>query len=179
MTASRKTKEVGAQLISKATIRSLATAESFARGRSYFDDGAVSDVRRRGDQVTAEVEGSEFEPYQVSIRLHGGGVADAHCSCPYDWGGYCKHIVAVLLKLADANTKVIERKTLTELLPGSIALWSLIPNHATQAHTRRRTSPPADRRSATSVSLLGKSQLELARDYASPRSLATSRRLSR
>jgi uncharacterized Zn finger protein len=109
---------VGAQPISKETIRALATAESFARGRTYFDDGAVSDLRRRDDQLTAEVEGSEFEPYQVSIRLHDGGVADAHCTCPYDYGGYCKHVVAVLLKLADAKTKVIERKPLAELLAG-------------------------------------------------------------
>src|SRR5262249_46063272 len=66
----------------------------------------------------AEVEGSEFEPYQVSIRVHDGGVADAHCTCPYDWGGYCKHIVVVLLKFADANTKVVERKPLAQLLAG-------------------------------------------------------------
>jgi uncharacterized Zn finger protein len=117
MTAARKTNE-GAQPISKETIRALATAESFARGRSYFDDGAVSDLCRRGDRLTAEVEGSEFEPYQVSIRLHDGGVADAHCTCPYDWGGYCKHIVAVLLKFADAKTKVVEHKPLAELLAG-------------------------------------------------------------
>lgn len=39
------------------TIRALATPESFARGRSYFDDGAVSDLIRRGDRLTAEVEG--------------------------------------------------------------------------------------------------------------------------
>jgi uncharacterized Zn finger protein len=66
--------------------------------------------------MTAEVEGSEFEPYQVSIRLHDGGVADGHCTCPYDYGGHCKHIVAVLLKLADPKTKVIEHKPLAELL---------------------------------------------------------------
>ena len=69
--------------------------------------------------MTAEVEGSEFEPYQVLIRLHDGGIADAHCTCPYDWGGYCNHIVAVLLKFADAKTrKVVERKPLAELLAG-------------------------------------------------------------
>jgi uncharacterized Zn finger protein len=104
--------------ITERTIRALATPESFARGRSYFDDGAVSDLVRRGDRLTAEVQGSEFTPYQVSIRLHDGGVAKARCSCPYDWGGYCKHIVAVLLKFADETTHVIERKPLAALLRG-------------------------------------------------------------
>jgi uncharacterized Zn finger protein len=118
MTAARKPKEAAAERISKETIRALATPESFARGRSYFDDGAVSDLRRRADRLTAEVEGSEFEPYRVSIRLHDKGVADAHCTCPYDRGGYCKHIVAVLLKLADAKTRIIEHKPLAELLVG-------------------------------------------------------------
>jgi uncharacterized Zn finger protein len=66
--------------------------------------------------LTAEVEGSEFEPYQVSIRLHDGGVADAPCTCPYDWGGHCKHILAVLLKLTDEKTRVIKRKPTAYLL---------------------------------------------------------------
>jgi uncharacterized Zn finger protein len=104
--------------VTQDTIRALATPESFARGRSYFDDGAVSDLIRRGDRLTAEVEGSEFEPYQVSVRLHDGGVAEARCTCPYDWGGYCKHIVAVLLKFADEATRIIERKPIGDLLRG-------------------------------------------------------------
>ena len=116
MNATRNADKVAKQRISKEMIRALASAESFARGRSYASDGAVSDLLRRGDRLTAEVEGSEFEPYQVSIGLHGDGVADAHCTCPYDWGGYCKHIVAVLLKFADENTPVVERKPIAELL---------------------------------------------------------------
>jgi uncharacterized Zn finger protein len=116
MNATRNANKVAKRRISKEMIRALANAESFARGRSYASDGSVSDLLRRGDRLTAEVEGSEFEPYQVSIRLHGDGVADAHCTCPYDWGGYCKHIVAVLLKFADEKTPVIERKPIAELL---------------------------------------------------------------
>ncbi len=104
--------------ITEQTIRALATPESLARGRSYFDDGAVSDLIQRGDRLTAEVEGSEFAPYEVSIRLHDDGVAEARCSCPHDWGGYCKHIVAVLLKFADETTRIIERKPIAELLRG-------------------------------------------------------------
>src|SRR5262245_61974411 len=104
--------------ITERTIRALATPESFARGRSYLDEGAVSDLIRRGDRLTAEVEGSDFAPYQVSIGLHDGGVAEARCTCPYDWGGYCKHIVAVLLKFANEPTRTIERKSLAELLRG-------------------------------------------------------------
>ena len=118
MNTARKREEVAKRTVTAETVRALATAKSFARGRRYVAGGAVSDLVRRGDRLTAEVEGSEFEPYQVAIRLHDGGVADAHCSCPYDWGGYCKHIVAVLLEFADQTAKIIERKPIAELLAG-------------------------------------------------------------
>ena len=122
--------------VTQEIIRALATPESFARGRSYFDDGAVSDLIQRAGRLTAEVEGSEFAPYQVSIRLHDGGVAEAWCSCPYDWGGYCKHIVAVLLKFADETTHVIERKPLAELLRG------LDQSHLIELLEKRADSDP-------------------------------------
>src|SRR5262249_15250767 len=96
-------------LITEKTIRALANAKSFARGKEYFCDGAVSDVIRRGNRVTAEVEGSDL--YEVTIELGDDGdepVADAECTCPYDWGGYCKHVVAVLLKLAHGSDDVTE-----------------------------------------------------------------------
>lgn len=50
-------------------IRSLATEESFARSKRYFRSGAVSELVRRGDVVTAQVEGSEFAPYGVTVTL--------------------------------------------------------------------------------------------------------------
>src|SRR5215471_18729584 len=94
-------------LITEKTIRELANAKSFARGKEYFRDGAVSDVIRRGNRVTAEVEGSDL--YEVMIVLDDGGVAEARCTCPYDWDGYCKHVVAVLLKLAHGAEGVTDR----------------------------------------------------------------------
>ena len=88
-------------------IRALTTHETFERGREYWRNGAVSTLVKRGDELTAQVEGSEIEPYRVTVRLHEGGVADAHCTCAYDWGGYCKHVVAMLLKFAkDPGTAV-------------------------------------------------------------------------
>src|SRR5262249_12299564 len=97
-------------LITEKTIRALANAKSFARGNEYFRDGAVSDVIRRGNRVTAEVEGSDL--YEVTIELGDDGdepIAEAECTCPYDWDGYCKHVVAVLLKLALESDEVTER----------------------------------------------------------------------
>lgn len=41
--------------------------------------------------------GSEPLPYHISARLGTSGIQETACSCPYDWGGDCKHIVALLL----------------------------------------------------------------------------------
>jgi uncharacterized Zn finger protein len=104
--------------LSEATIRNLTTAESFSRGQEYLRAGAVLGVEQRDDLLLAEVEGSEYEPYQVLIRLDAGGVVDADCTCPYDWGGYCKHIVAVLLTLVQQPDRVAERTPVDSLLCG-------------------------------------------------------------
>ena len=49
--------------------------------------------------------GSEWDPYQVGVIFLGGDFT-ASCTCPYDWGGYCKHVVATLLTVNDDNSPV-------------------------------------------------------------------------
>src|SRR4026207_657608 len=83
--------------LSEATIRAQSSPDSFSRGRSYYDRGAVSDLALRGATLRAEVEGSQYAPYRFTIPFDQGGIPSASCTCPYDWGGWCKHIVAVLL----------------------------------------------------------------------------------
>jgi uncharacterized Zn finger protein len=83
--------------LTAATIRELARSTSYDRGQSYYERGAVNDVVRRGDTVQATVEGSQYQPYTVTIEFDDAGVAGTDCSCPYDHGGICKHRVAVLL----------------------------------------------------------------------------------
>lgn len=83
--------------LTEATIRELARSKSYNRGQSYYERGAVSDVVRRGETVQADVKGSQYQPYTVTIEFDDAGVARTNCSCPYDHGGICKHRVAVLL----------------------------------------------------------------------------------
>ena len=104
--------------LTEATIRNLTTAQSFSRGQAYLRGGAVLEIKQRDDLLLAEVEGSEYEPYQVRVRLDAGGIVDADCTCPYDWGGYCKHIVAVLLAFVQQPDRVTERTPVVSLLSG-------------------------------------------------------------
>ena len=82
-----------------------------ARGRDYYYDERVDEIDWDGSQVTAEVYGSDVDPYKVEIGfIEGGGVAWWFCDCPYDQGDVCKHIVAVLLALQEeAEEKPLEK----------------------------------------------------------------------
>ncbi|MBP1467964.1 SWIM zinc finger domain-containing protein [Candidatus Chloroploca sp. M-50] len=103
--------------LSEAQIRQYASGESFARGRHYAEEGAVGSLVLRGDLLRAEVEGSAYAPYRVTVRIDAGGVRAASCTCPYDWGGWCKHIIATLLVYAKAEPDAIEvRPPLAALL---------------------------------------------------------------
>lgn len=55
--------------------------------------------------MKAKVQGSQL--YEVRLELDEPDF-DAVCTCPYDWGGYCKHIVATLLKLSERDTEDFE-----------------------------------------------------------------------
>jgi uncharacterized Zn finger protein len=68
--------------ITEAQIRSAASAESFSRGEDYYRSGAVIDLQQRGDTLLAQVEGSEYEPYEVTIELANGELVEADCTCP-------------------------------------------------------------------------------------------------
>jgi uncharacterized Zn finger protein len=71
---------------------------------------------RRGDALRADVEGSQYEPYQVRIELDDTGVVDTKCSCPYDHGGICKHRVAVLLTYIHDPDEIDQRPPVSELI---------------------------------------------------------------
>ena len=81
--------------LSEKQIRQLATSQSFSRGEEYYDDDLIKNPTRQGLQLWADCHGTQL--YRVSITLGQDGVESQQCSCPYDWGGICKHQVALLL----------------------------------------------------------------------------------
>lgn len=100
-------------------IRWRATPQSWERGLDYFYGGAVNRVVWRDGLLVAQVQGSQYEPYQVRVEFTPDGkIEDASCTCPYDWGGDCKHIVAALLYLVHRPQDVEKRPALADLLSG-------------------------------------------------------------
>ena len=83
--------------LSESSIRGMASGASFERGKSYYHSGAILDPVHQGTELRAECEGSQYEPYQVSVTLKAKGVGGTACTCPYSGAGICKHLIALLL----------------------------------------------------------------------------------
>ena len=105
-----------AYTITEGDVQALANAQSFDRGYRYYRSSGVSDIARRGNLTTAKVEGSEYEPYRVQVTVNETGIVDTSCTCPYDWGGICKHIVATLLVAIHEPETIVEKPALSTLL---------------------------------------------------------------
>jgi uncharacterized Zn finger protein len=102
--------------LSETDLRYHTTDKSFERGEEYYQSGAVTDLCQRGNCLCGEVEGNEAEPYQITIEFDAGGVTGATCTCPYDYEGWCKHIVAVALTAIRKPKNIHQRLSLNELL---------------------------------------------------------------
>ncbi len=70
------------------------------RGEEYFYNSAVRRLKKlKDDEWIASVEGTET--YRVRILFKDKNIYDHSCSCPYDMGPVCKHIVAVLFAVRE------------------------------------------------------------------------------
>jgi uncharacterized Zn finger protein len=97
-------------------VQRYASENSFHRGMEYYIQGAVLSLTRRGSRLMAEVQGSQYEPYLLRISIEAGDLVEAECSCPYEWDGICKHIVATLLSCVYDSDSIEERPDIETLL---------------------------------------------------------------
>jgi uncharacterized Zn finger protein len=104
--------------LTEATIRAGATAQSLARGRDYYRQGALHGLAIRGATLTGLCTGRSAPAYRVRVELDEAGVRTAGCTCLYDWGGWCKHIVALLLAYVHEPESFVVQEPPAELLAG-------------------------------------------------------------
>ncbi|MEG3437210.1 SWIM zinc finger family protein [Pannus brasiliensis CCIBt3594] len=102
--------------IDENAIRGNATDSSWQRGQEYYREKAVISLGQRGESLEALVRGSEWKPYRVRIDFSDNEIDLADCNCPYDYGGWCKHIVATLLAASRQPERVQEKASLKELI---------------------------------------------------------------
>ncbi len=98
----------------ESTIRALATDASYYRGEEYYEIGAVRNLVLEGDAYRAHVHGTR----RYTVRIRGSGDdLDASCTCPYDWGGICKHIVATMLAILNQHEDARDLKRIPASKP--------------------------------------------------------------
>ena len=92
---------------------------SYSRGRAYYRQGRIHDTVLRSDAIEALCDGSDYAPYRVQASVLPVGQTGANprtlaCSCPR--GGFCKHVVAMLLTWIDNPDQFVSRPTLADAL---------------------------------------------------------------
>ena len=103
--------------ITESMIRAGANQESFRRGEEYYRGGAISNTAIQQDTLlSGECAGTYSPYYRVHVELDEAGIATASCTCLYEYGGYCKHIVALLLAYLHHPKSFTVRKAPEELL---------------------------------------------------------------
>ena len=118
-------------------IRSLCTHQSFERGVNYYDQGRIQEFASNDGELTATVRGTH--DYEVSITVSDDGIR-TYCSCPYDYPGACKHIIAVLLA---ANERGPEQASSNDI---HTAEGTTNPSDATDVKTLVEDTPAEDLR---------------------------------
>jgi len=124
-TASGNT-ETGAEVrdrfkpITEDFIQSSTDSGSFSRGRSYYRNGHILEPMLRGATLQAQCAGSDYEPYIVKATLvpasekGSKALAGYECNCPR--GGFCKHVVALLLTWLHKPEQFTLRPEVADLL---------------------------------------------------------------
>ncbi len=97
-------------------VRQRATNKSFERGDDYYRDDAIFDMVLRGNQIEGYCQGSEITPYHVKAVFNEHGVESTSCTCLYEYGGDCKHIVALLLTYVNNPEAFAQRPSIKQEL---------------------------------------------------------------
>jgi uncharacterized Zn finger protein len=79
------------------------------RGLSYFKKGQVHEPEEiRTGEYEAIVEGTE--DYTVRMTIKNGAITEHVCSCPFDSGPVCKHVVGVIFYLQQDELELKPKK---------------------------------------------------------------------
>lgn len=121
-------------------LREIATPESFRRGRTYVEEGAVENVslsraKSGGIAIVGRVYGSVLYNPSLVIAADESAVEWFDCDCPYSQGGACKHVVA--LGLVAARRSVVPEPSspstrASKLSAGDASLLDTLRAHAAQ-----------------------------------------------
>ncbi len=104
------------QILQISSIKANADLKVFDRGENLYKSRAISKATIQENRLTGECAGNQMPYYDVTIEFDDYGVRKAECSCPFNFPGYCKHTVALLLKYVNEPAEFVVRKSASELI---------------------------------------------------------------
>ena len=91
----------------KEIIKEYAVPSVIKKGKVIFNQNGIRNFTKLNDnEFSALVEGSGRETYKLNFSIDHHDHLTSTCTCPYDWGGICKHLVAALHYLGDQNVQL-------------------------------------------------------------------------
>jgi hypothetical protein len=78
------------------------------RGRDLYARGAIVDLSQTDEGWSAQVQGTRL--YNVDINQEADGSLTTECTCPYEYGDHCKHVVAVLYALEELFPEALSQR---------------------------------------------------------------------
>lgn len=101
----------------------ISNPDIYKRGKEYFNQGRVIKTWKDGNKDLALVQGTDI--YEVTIYFDEDEELISNCSCPYEDGDVCKHIIAVILSLS--NIKPVKKQEIEakENIPSLISKLNL------------------------------------------------------
>ncbi len=96
-------------------LRAISDSTSYSRGKYYFSQGQVRNIDsahigKSKVRITGTVHGSIRYRASLEFDYDTDAVITHSCSCPYNWGGACKHIIALGLAYVDQTGTDIEEE---------------------------------------------------------------------
>ena len=103
MTQSRQTKPTNKKIYALTNFEKYIDSKILERGKSYYNSDSVVEFEKLNDRdFRAVVIGTRS--YSVGVELNDEQeIIRHHCTCPYNYGSYCKHEVAVLFHLRETE----------------------------------------------------------------------------
>jgi len=98
--------------VSEENIESCCEYKIFNRGYDYFHNGMIEEIwyNKKANTISAEVIGTK--EYNVELYVENGEV---HGSCNCEYYDVCKHIIAVLLDIAENGIENITESKIIEI----------------------------------------------------------------
>ncbi len=85
-------------------IRAISSQQSFTRGRDYYDNGMVEELKKIKGEAFDTFECFIFGTYRYKVTLKIiGEELNFSCTCPYDYSGICKHKIAMSIAILNGE----------------------------------------------------------------------------